>query len=127
MSTVTLQPKFLAAMRRNLRSMQSFWSEIYDERLDLLCLPNGNADGPQEVWYGNTLSELKHWRDGVPHGTSEKWYYSGEPFERGYHINGKRHGPFEVWHANGQLDEITIFDQDEIVKSQYWDENGESD
>ena len=124
MSTVVTEPRFLGGMRKYLRTMQSFWSEIYADHFDLLCLPNGKADGREEVWHGNNLTELDYWHDGVPHGIHETWYYTGGPFERGYHINGKRHGPDEAWHTNGQLAGLIEFDHDKIIKAQYWDENG---
>lgn len=123
-STVMIEPRFLGGMRKYLRTIQPFWSEIYTDHFDLLCLPNGKADGRQERWHGNTLINLSHWCNGVPHGIHETWYYTGEPFERGYHIHGKHHGPDETWYPNGQLEELTEYNQDEVVYLRCWDENG---
>lgn len=111
---------------------------------------NGRLAGRSEAWYpGGQPQFVEHFVDGVSHGRRTRWHENGNPQSEADVVNGRLQGLFRRWHPDGGLaEEVTLLDgkpegvsrsyhpngrlkaevelrQGEVVKRQYWTEDGQ--
>jgi len=92
-----------------------------------LELKNGFKDG-KEVHYFTTgnIIDLKEYKKGVLNGRSiEAHILSQRIIEKGYYLNGKKSGKWELYYDNGKLKEKITYKKNKVVKSTKFNMNGD--
>ncbi|MGW2621166.1 toxin-antitoxin system YwqK family antitoxin [Streptomyces sp. NPDC001500] len=82
--------------------------------------------GEVTEYLGDALVSLDEYVDGVQDGPSLEWYKDGTLRSESMVRKGLARGESKVWHPNGTLASLRVFDDDGLTfrESYEWDEDG---
>ena len=92
-------------------------------------IKNGKKSGTEIVYYSPTeatgnLTKLSiDWDEGRIHGSVKTWYKDGQMQSQREFCRNKKMGPSLSWYRNGSLMLVEEYDQDKLVKGQYYKKN----
>ncbi len=74
--------------------------------------------GVHRLWHpdGSLMCEALYER-GKINGIATSWYASGKIRSKEEYVNGKLHGAWEDWSESGKKTRVTVYDNDEAVKT----------
>jgi antitoxin component YwqK of YwqJK toxin-antitoxin module len=107
--------------------------KIFDDRLHLVCmyhLKNGKKQGEEIEYFppqeeGSRLQPKLSlsWDQNAIQGIAKTWYENGELQSQKEFSRNKRSGPACVWYRDGQLMMLEEYEDDVLVKGQYYKRN----
>ncbi|MCH9608508.1 MAG: hypothetical protein S4CHLAM45_10860 [Chlamydiales bacterium] len=98
---------------------------IYDsngDRISTYFLKNGEKEGKEIDYFPGTSQPklLLTWHDGLLQGTTKTWYESGVLESQREMSDNKKNGLLTAWYQNGALMLVEEYDQDQLVKGEYY-------
>jgi len=106
----------------------------FDESGDLHStyhIKNGKKIG-EEIIYFSSMEQLGDkqkpklsisWDDGLVHGTVKTWYPNGQLQSQRDFCRNKKMGPSLSWYKDGSLMLLEEYEEDRLVKGQYYKRN----
>lgn len=79
---------------------------------------------PEECDTPLTAKLSVQWQDGSIHGTVKTWYNNGQLQSQRDFAHNKKTGPSLSWYRDGSLMLIEEYEEDKLVKGQYYKKNG---
>ncbi len=100
-----------------------------DVKRESISFKDGLEHGTSKRWYNTGQLEYEaHYKNGKTHGVSKYWFENGQPDMEESHKNDIRNGLTRVWYENGQLQsEISFKDNKIDGVFRKWYENGQPD
>ncbi len=92
-------------------------------------IKNGKKSGTETVYYSpseatGTLTKLSiDWEEGNIHGSVKTWYKNGQMQSQRDFCRNKKMGPSLSWYRNGSLMLVEEYEEDTLVKGQYYKKN----
>lgn len=75
--------------------------------------------------YGNgNLKSLSYYKDGYEYGVTKRWYIDGTLKEEEEMLHGQKNGKNTIWHQNGKVNSIAMYEYGIELEYQEWDEDG---
>ncbi len=122
---------FLDRLETYAKGVQEGAVKVFDEKGALLrtyAIVDGEKQGEELDYYpetGKPKLQLS-WNDGVLQGTVKSWYENGQLESQREMSQNKKCGLLTAWYENGALMLVEEYDQDNLVKGEYY-RPGEND
>ena len=92
-------------------------------------IKNGRKSGTEITYYspyeaeGNLTKLSVDWNEGTIHGSVKTWYKNGQMQSQREFCRNKKMGPSIAWYKNGSLMLVEEYEEDKLVKGQYYKKN----
>ncbi len=102
------------------------------ELISTYTIKNGEKTGIETMFYRASESESKapipklavNWHENQIHGTIKTWYNNGQLQSQRDYCHNKKMGPSLSWYRDGSLMLVEEYENDKLVKGQYYKKNG---
>lgn len=99
--------------------------EVYDDRQNLVALysiKEGEKDGEEICYFPGTRQPKLQlsWHNGVLQGTVKTWYVNGQLESQREVSANQKQGFLTAWYKNGALMLIEEYEQDRLIKGEYY-------
>jgi antitoxin component YwqK of YwqJK toxin-antitoxin module len=92
---------------------------------DSVWYQNDEWQGVKMSWHSNGIPKDSSEKKGNGLEVSVSWYDTGAPSGAGFFLNGRPHKTWRYFHLNGNLAAEETYDKGEVVRQQFFAENGE--
>lgn len=104
----------------------TYWFES-GEKMAIGGFVYGKKHGPSTEWYENGQKAGEgEWKDDQQEGAWTYWHPNGQLMAKANFKQGMRNGEWEEWHENGEKKFELLYENDQILKCEAWDESGRS-
>ena len=92
-------------------------------------IKNGKKTGTEITYYspneaeGNLTKLSVDWVEGTIHGSVKTWYKNGQMESQREYCRNKKMGPSLAWYKNGSLMLVEEYEEDKLLKGQYYKKN----
>lgn len=101
------------------------------ELLSTFTIKNGKKTGVETTYFRSSECESNtplpklsvNWHDSSIHGTVKTWYNNGQLQSQRDFCHNKKMGPSLSWYRDGSLMLVEEYDNDKLVKGQYYKKN----
>jgi antitoxin component YwqK of YwqJK toxin-antitoxin module len=125
----------------------AFFDDLRSDWAEIINYKDGKKHGEHKIWWEREVSkyspgedfptiapwntvraEIKNYKEGILHGKYiEHPVYYGNYYKEGSYSEGKEHGEWIMKFPDSeQLANRKTYNKGQLVKEEYWDENGES-
>lgn len=84
-------------------------------------IKNGEKHGEEMFYFASSTPKLSMtWQEGILQGPIKTWYENGAPESQKEMSQNKKNGLFTAWYKNGSLMIVEEYDNDRLVKGEYF-------
>jgi antitoxin component YwqK of YwqJK toxin-antitoxin module len=103
--------------------------QLFDEEGGFISthfIKNGQKNGEEEIYYPHQIQKKVSipWQNGLIHGTARSWYPSGQLESEREWVKNKKSGASYAWYPDGSLMLLEEYEDDRLVKGQYFKKKG---